>query len=331
MNQSQILKLSATARQKTDEQAKSVGNLVTHANVLSRQLQALLDRQWDGLAGRKGKWISKARAGIEKTMGELLDTQVALADVYQSQIATRKSWLEKTKAIQDKITILKGHIDEIESESAESIEINNLEKEQSGINAEINQLLFNLKQLESRKKEIANRLMHLRSIVESKSSSFKHEIEMLSPTTSLSSPSSTSLQIDQQVESYTREVDAITGQYEHAELEISALRDGVVVWKDACITVQETESKLLQSLSNSTILDKGLVNSLLESAVSKLSTHLSLAKSNNWSLLTVAISHELEAMKEAHSLVNPDASDPANSSNHSMHFASENESEDGTR
>lgn len=276
-----------------------VSTLVHQRDELSRQLQELLDRQWDGLSERKGRWIVSARQGIEQTMSELLDTQTALAGAYEKQIKQKNEWLERTKTIQDKIASLRTRIDHIEQESDLAKEIAELENEQLELNDEIAQLQFKLKKLYSRKQDITTRLMQLKSTVESKSSSYQHEIDSLGRQPS-----------DDQVEACSREVDAMTDQHELAELEVTALKDGLVVWKDVCMIVSDLENGLQETLANGA--DKTTVFNLLSDASVRIEKHLELAKSNHWSLLTVAINHELEAVNEGMKIVDDSTPNESN-------------------
>lgn len=276
-----------------------VSTLVHQRDELSRQLQELLDRQWDGLSERKGRWIVSARQGIEQTMAELLETQTALAEAYEVQIKQNNEWLERTKTIQDKIASLQTHIDHIEQQSDLAKEIEQLEKEQLGLNDEIAQLQFKLKKLYSRKQEITTRLMQLKSTVESQSSSYQHEIDSLG-----SQPS------EDQMEACSREVDAMTDQHELAELEVTALKDGLVVWKDVCMIVSDLENGLQATLADGA--DKTKVYNLLSDASGRIEKHLELAKANHWSLLTVAINHELEAVYEGMMIVDDSTPNESN-------------------
>lgn len=271
--------------------SSSLSSLVHQRDELSKRLQDLLDKQWDGLSERQGRWITSARQGIEQTMTELLDIQNNLAEAYESQINRKNEWLERTKNIQDKIAALKIHVDHIEKQSDLSKEIEELEKEQVCLNDEIAELQFKLKKLYSRKQEITTRLMHLKSTVESKSSSYKHEIE------TLGEPPST-----EQIEACSREVDAITDQFKTAELEASALRDGLILWKDVCMIVSDLENSLSEILSK----EEGRgekIHTVLSDASDRVQKHLDIATDNGWSLLTVAINHELQAIYEGMKIV----------------------------
>lgn len=281
------------------QKTESVKYLKSHSEELGRRLQQLLDRQWDGLSERKGRWIVSARAGIDKTMSELLDTQTALAELYQAEISSRRAWLERTKLIQDKITVLTSQIETIEKKSDLASEINSLEKEQSGINEEIAQLQFKLKQLYSRKQEIASRLNQLQSTVEARTASYKQELESINQDNE--NGGGEGEKSGEQVERYNREVDAIKDQESTAQQEIIALKDGLVVWRDVCMNINELESGLMKSVSEKK--DPSGIYNDLEKASINLKRNLQLAENNKWSLLSVAISHELEALNEGMQLI----------------------------
>ncbi|CAN6655889.1 hypothetical protein TRVA0_028S01354 [Trichomonascus vanleenenianus] len=296
-----LFNTSPSATTHNGHNSSPVNYLVNHKESLSRRLQELLDRQWDGLSEKKGRWIVTARQGIDKTMSELLETETALAELYQAEMSGRRAWLERTKVIQDKIAELQGHIAQIETDSDLASRIRDLEKEQTGINDEIAELQFKLKQLYSKKQKNESEIHELKSTMMSRSSSYRHEVAELEP----------AVPTGEEVERYSREAEAFSEEQDVANKEITALKDGIVVWRDVCMLIGDLEKSLEGSLSASMsslgsrpgVIDSKHVYELLSSAVEKLRKHLRIAEKNRWSLLTVAITHELEALEEGIQLV----------------------------
>uniref|UniRef100_A0A060T6I9 ARAD1B12562p n=1 Tax=Blastobotrys adeninivorans TaxID=409370 RepID=A0A060T6I9_BLAAD len=259
-----------------------VEHLISHSNHLSQRLQMLLDKQWDALS--VSGTPKHTRKLIESTMNELLDTQKELVECYDSELTIKREWLDKTKVIQDKIVRLQQEITSIESDSELAKEVHLLQTEQTEINDEIAKLEFRLKTLLSRKQEISKRLLYLKSTVESKSSSYHHELQSLKPPE------------DTEVEAYERQVDAIRDHVTSTEQEVQALSDGLVVWRDVCQEVGELEANLVSCLKAS---DPSRAKSMIEATIGRVQEKLDLATKYNWSLLVVAIGHELQALKRA--------------------------------
>lgn len=130
--------------------------------------------------------------------------------------------------------------------------------------------------------------------------------------------------ISEAVDTLKLQLEAVNDQYEQSAMEQEALRDGIIVWKDVCIIVDTmenaiqrvamessvaltsslhagTNSESFLSSANATLTRK--IIQALKEANNALEDRLDLAVKNNWSLLVVAISHELEASKRALEMV----------------------------
>lgn len=149
--------------------------------------------------------------------------------------------------------------------------------------------------------------------------------------------------INRAIETLQLQLDAVTSQYNRAIKERDALRDGIFVWKDVCQIVLDMESNIQRiALENMRKRKKGKpilssnkatisqdnsdvdsddsgrskyeedktrknmayrIRQALETTYGLLNERLELAIKNHWSLLVVAISHEIEANVRAIEMV----------------------------
>jgi chromosome segregation ATPase len=277
--------------------------LYLESEAISRSLQGLLDRQSDGLMRRNKRLLATSRHGIGASMRQLAEIKNRMASFYSKEMTRHKEWLDDVTSVRVKVEELDKHIRTIETESEESGQISKLEADIVDFDNKIKSLENQLAELRGQKNDVLGQLSLLRSTVASKCSSYQHELE------TLESRQST----DVEIETCSREIDALRDRFNDADLETCALRDGITVWKDSCNVVEELEQKLADIPSTERQRPDKIVR-MLESALSRLERNLNIAEANKWSLLSVAIGQELEALKLGLDIINRQVISEPNSS-----------------
>ncbi|ANB11008.1 hypothetical protein AWJ20_3802 [Sugiyamaella lignohabitans] len=110
-----------------------------------------------------------------------------------------------------------------------------------------------------------------------------------------------------------REVEALKDRESAARKEATALSDGVVVWKDTCETVSDLERRL-SLLPKQDRSDVKKISTMLNETLARLTRNLDVSEDNKWSLLSVAISQEVEALKQGIELVESMSAPPSSTS-----------------
>ena len=111
---------------------------------------------------------------------------------------------------------------------------------------------------------------------------------------------------DTQIEILNREIDTLKDHQKAALRESTALVEGVSVWKSVCttLTILEQSIKRICTLSSDNMEKQTTdLEKVLNDATSNLERLLGLVRNENWELLVVAISHELEAIYRSQNII----------------------------
>lgn len=102
-----------------------------------------------------------------------------------------------------------------------------------------------------------------------------------------------------------REIEALKDQHEAALRDSKALIEGTSVWKSACDTLTALEQTIITICTTiDAAQQKPRIEQALNTTVQKLEELLQVVVTQNWGLLNVALSHELEAIYLSQNLIN---------------------------
>lgn len=123
------------------------------------------------------------------------------------------------------------------------------------------------------------------------------------------SESSEDEQLAPEVEVLTREIEALQDWQGNAMRDSKALTEGTSVWKSVCETLNNVEQAIVETCTAKTPekTQKARIHRELTDAIKKLEELLEVVKKENWLLLAVAISHELEALYLSQRLIGADS------------------------
>lgn len=224
-------------------------------------------------------------------MAELVNIKQPLVDLYRHELETRKKTIESHTLATEKIATLKTQIEEIEDTSQEAKRLESIEDKLRAVNTDISELQARIVQLKTKQKDLQMARESTQSVIESRTAALLRQIGDLSAD-HLGS---------REIETASREAELFQDRFEQNSKEVAALTDGLVVWKDVCITVDELENGL--AAQNRTSPDESKILSMLRDARQRLQRNLDMSNQNNWKLLSVAISHELAALDQGIELV----------------------------
>lgn len=254
-------------------------SLINTEAKLTQRLQELLDLQWDSLVAAKGSSLSYTRHEITHAMSQLLHK------VYQVKVKTLEEEINnETRKIQDvkarrtKINDIKELI--ISETKSEAIEVTDLDQKISTIDEEREQLQKKLDELDLQRKSLEDEKNSVTASIERKSHKHNEELRGLEQQAAK----------DQDVTLVQARVDLSQRSLEEASSEVNALENGLTLWDQVCALTGTVESGLKLAKSTDELLE------ILSKAQGELTGYFELASNNSWKLLSIAISHELEAV-----------------------------------
>lgn len=233
--------------------------------------------------------IYKVRREIANTMRSLLQNTTSELSVFETS--------------QKRLDKLQSKVSHISQESKEARRLAVINQRETEVVYEIQQLESRLSKLKQERTDIQNLQESLTSIIGARSSSYLGEIELIG-----------------------NNMKPLIKKYPQIIKEKEALDNGLVVWSLVCNRLKEMERDMAQIQKDAK--EKGLkgkdeeasggngndssgggdinksILELLKSGLEFLTTQLDTAVAENWSLLTVAISHEVEAVRNAISIIN---------------------------
>ncbi|KAI8133717.1 hypothetical protein DUD61_002656 [Geotrichum candidum] len=309
-------------------------NLIKELNIesslLVRKLQSIIDTQGTLLSGSRSAdptvTLPRVRRQLWRTMQDLAIINEELADIYTRESKDREDQLAQIREICDHEAKIKTRLEEIEANdesvkklAAVCVQETDLERERAQLEKQLREVEKKLDQTRTEKRE-------LESVVSSMKSSYLMELEECAASKNKilnqngNRRKDTSKVTDTgevQTEVLIREIDAYKEECLKAQRERKALEDGHSVWRSSCDTLKSLESSIKRILATSNTLTKDKISTEIETALTKAINHLEesleLSKSNDWSLLIVALSQELEALYQSKSILESDNSDLSHS------------------
>ncbi|PKY02055.1 hypothetical protein P168DRAFT_292166 [Aspergillus campestris IBT 28561] len=283
--------------------------------------------------------LRAAREGIFKSIYDLLKLREEEREVLTFRVGERKDALKDIDGFSRKQAGLEEAILEIENDR-ESQRSRELREEEHRLEADIHELENKLSQMKARHRQVTQELSHVENTVESKLSSYKASLSILESDIHkfLASPPVGPQATDQNEQTFyslnpqrrtlnmaqeywKEEQSALRRRQGEVDSEIAALEEGGGVWKQVVWEVSgferrlktamrrsvQTRSQILQpSGPSGSKSEEDNVRGILEdlgSTAERVEQHLRLAESKDWRLLVCCIATELEALREARSLL----------------------------
>jgi chromosome segregation ATPase len=303
-----------------------IKELNVESSLLVRKLQSIIDTQGTLLSGSRSAdptiTLPRVRRQLWRTMQDLAIINEELADIYMREANDRERQLTQVREICDHEAKIKARLGQIEA-SDESVEkLTAVRARETELESEKAQLEKRLREVEKKLNKTRAEKGELESVVSSMKSSYLMELEECTARKNKIFNQNPRRRQDAvkirdtgevQTEVLIHEIDAFKGQRLKAQQERKALEDGYSVWKSGCDTLKSLESSIKRILttSNSSIKEKisTEIETALTNAINHLQELLELSKSNEWSLLIVALSQELEALYQSKGILESDNSD----------------------
>lgn len=200
-----------------------------------------------------------------------------IADTMADLLQSSKTQLSLFQAHHNQINKLQGRVDDIAHNSKYAIDLAAIGNRQTEISTEIALLESRLANLKKEQEKLCATKDSLSSIIDSRKSSYLAELQLLHK---------------KDATLYSQET------FEQVSREEQALEKGLVVWTSVCNELQKTESQMVELQHQREPLLE-----MLGSTLKFLTLQLDLAVKQNWSLLVVAISHEVQAVHNAISIL----------------------------
>ncbi|KAJ5824146.1 hypothetical protein N7447_006486 [Penicillium robsamsonii] len=285
--------------------------------------------------------LRAAREGIFQSIYDLLKLREEEREILTSQTNERdnalhdiQSFMSRRNGLEDAITTIHG--------DKESRRSKQLEEEARNLETDIHELETRLYEMKAKHRHVVNEISQISNSVDAKLSSYTESLSLLDsdirnylrdpPIQPLSQSSGESTfhslnpkrrTLDMAQEHWKTEQVSLHSRQQKVDAEILALEDGGGVWKQAVSDVTGFEKRLQANMQHYVEMTtpttqsegttpagyrEGLVKSILddlERTTHRIESHLELAEDKDWKLLVCCIAAELEALREARSLLLP--------------------------
>ncbi|KAH8816500.1 hypothetical protein F5884DRAFT_225706 [Xylogone sp. PMI_703] len=273
-----------------------------------------------------------ARRGLLRDMRELAEVKNEESLVLQREIERRDDVLEKIKGWEDQIEGFKMELSGTGKASkgqvSESSEIEDLEREERAVDAEIRDLEDRLAQMKARKNWLSERISARVNRREARLSSYRFALKEtqsevkeflsrppLAPSVVMGEEEGfMALPVSRRTlemarEWWQKEATALEERKGAVEKEREALELGAKVWDQAMGTVVEFEDEMRKQMqeqmtdpeSSLMVLKQQVEN--MGNVIRKLQSSVRLAENKGWNLLICALGAELEAFKQGESIL----------------------------
>ncbi|KAK5019116.1 hypothetical protein LTR39_000580 [Cryomyces antarcticus] len=260
-----------------------------------------------------------ARRGIWRAIRELAEIKAEEAAMLQEDMDRNHMVLSQIEGWEKKREGLDKQIEDIR-DNEDGSRAQSLKHEADSLQNEINEMELRLSEMRTRHRLITAELSVIENSVQSKLSSYTASLSLLdsqvqnflarppvqlskSPTTSSSflslPPKRRTLYMAK--DHWTAENAALQKRREKTEIELEALQEGAVVWKDAVHEVTDFEKRLQESMRTAPSPEELL--SQMGQTVTQLESKLKLAETRNWKLLVCCIGAELEAFRQGREIL----------------------------
>jgi hypothetical protein len=275
-----------------------------------------------------------ARRGILKSMNELLNVKEEEHQTIDTQLKDRRNTLRGVDNLVGKRHGLEQAISTIQNDP-EHLQVDALKKESRSLEEDIYELETRLLEKKARHRHVVDEISQIQNSVDSKLSSYKSSLSLLDsdvqkflrnpqiqplPTKATGQTPFYSLNpkrrtLDMAKEHWRAEQAELRKRQRGVDSEIVALKEGGAVWQSVVLKVADFENMLrkeMHSLQSTQLLDSHKTSpgrsdgpsfrtilKEMNNTTDFLESKLLLSEEKDWKLLVCCISAELEAFKEA--------------------------------
>lgn len=297
---------------------KLIKELRVESSLLINRLQSIIDKQGMLLSGKQlanpTDNLPRVRRQLWRTMQKLAVINEELTDVYARETNDRERQLTQIRKISEHEAQIRVRLQQIEKNNESAEKLNVLQARETELEDEKHQLKKRLQEVEKELNKIKKDKDELDSVVSSMKSSYLMELEecaikknKILKQNSFKQHGILKENVEAQTEMLLFEMEAYKEDFNKTQREKKALEDGYLVWKSGCDSLKNLEVSIKRILSTSDSSLKKKITTDIETCLKKAIEHLEelleLSKSNEWSLLIVALSQELEALYQSRNLL----------------------------
>ncbi|OKL56449.1 hypothetical protein UA08_08225 [Talaromyces atroroseus] len=286
---------------------------------------------------RKKTGLRAARKGILRSMSDLLTLREEEKRLVQHRIQQRQDTITEIDTFANKKERLEKTISDMENDR-EGERARKLKGEAKSLEHEINELELKLADMKARHRHIIQEVSRIENSVDAKLSSYKESLSILDTEVRryLGNPPLQPLRPDVDRSSFyslhpkrrtlemardhwRTEQTELKERLHNVDLEIAALDDGGPLWQSVIRQISAFERRLKDEMQQSIILSKSMLPGLgnpadqqeqgrriladLEITTRQIEEKLEMAEEKDWRLLVCSIGAELQALREAQSLL----------------------------
>lgn len=248
---------------------------------MEERFQNALDSQWDALEARDARIV-----GIRKHIGELLselaEDKNEESKLLSKDIKTTRETIERSEKAAHKQSELKHRLDELDA--------SDLPKEIAEISGRISSIDEEIKKLMQQREQLDSRVTDLKSIYSSRRAKFENSLHDINHAH------------QRQIANLPAARSGLNEKFnkrEFIEKELHAARQGEALWNQVCTTLANLDREI-HGYGKSQLPQ---ISFILDKAVQKTEGFLETAQDAKWSILVVAIGHELQLLRETLDLV----------------------------
>ncbi|KAJ5778157.1 hypothetical protein N7520_001403 [Penicillium odoratum] len=283
--------------------------------------------------------LRAAREGIFQSIYDLLKLREEEREILLSQLDERENALHKIQGFTSRRNGLEEAISMIHNDRR-SQRVKQLQEEATGLETDIHELETKLLEMKATHRHLVCEIAEIENSVDAKLSSYTEslslvqsdirnylrdpQVQPLSRQSSESTlyslnPKRRTLEMAQEL--WKQEQEVLHTRQQEVDAEILALEEGGGVWKQAMADVSGFEKRLrgymrrymqldMQATNGAQIGDSkdevaASVSADLEQTTQRLESHLEHAEEKDWRLLVCCIAAELEALREAKTMLLP--------------------------
>lgn len=297
---------------------KLIKELRIESSLLISRLQSIIDKQGTLLSGEQlansSDNLPRVRRQLWRTMQKLAIINEELTDIYARETNNRERQLTQIREISEHETQIRVRLQQIEKNNESAEKLNVLQVRETELEDEKHQLKKRLQEVEKELIKIKKDKNELDSVVSSMKSSYLMELEecaikkkKILKHNPIKQHDTLKENVEAQTEVLLFEMEAYKEDYNKTQREQKALEDGYLVWKSGCDSLKNLEVSIKRILGTSDSSMKKKITTDIETCLKKAIDHLEelleLSRSNEWSLLIVALSQELEALYQSKNLL----------------------------
>lgn len=245
------------------------------------RFQNALDSQWDALEARDTRIVG-IRKHLTELFNELVDKRTDEIRLLNQDIKNARETITKTEKGALKQSELQHSLDELDA--------SDLPKEISEISGKVSLIDAEIEKLVQQREELSSRMSDLKSIYSSRRAKFENTLHDLNRAH------------QQQIVKLPSMKSGLNKNIkicESAERELHAAKHGGLLWSQVCSTLTNLDREI-HGYGKSQLPQ---ISFILDKAVQQMESFLKTAEGEKWSVLVIAIGHELQLLRETLNVV----------------------------